>query len=312
MFDKYHELAPIVLFVYNRPFHTQQTLEALSLNELADQSHLYIYSDGPKANAKPEDVAKINEVRQVIRSKKWCKQVEIIESETNKGLAKSIVQGVTEVIQSHGKAIVLEDDLVTSTFFLRFMNDALTFYENDNRIFSIGGINYKFKFPKSYQYDIYLAPRTESCGWGTWKNRWEKAQWNNIDYAEFIKNDKEIERFNRGGSDMSYILQLKMEGKVDSWAIMWDYCLYKNNAYCLRPVKSFIKNIGFDGTGIHSNTNDGDLYSGNPYLKQNYDIKLIENIEIEEKIIQNFRKVFEPEKRILVKVMNKLKQILKS
>ena len=118
-------LAPIVLFVYNRPLFLRQTLEALSCNELADQSELFIYADGPKINADITQLERIREVRAILREKQWCKKVTIRESEKNKGLADSIVGGVTEVVNERGRVIVIEDDVVTSKYFLRFMNDSL-------------------------------------------------------------------------------------------------------------------------------------------------------------------------------------------
>jgi GT2 family glycosyltransferase len=118
------ELSPIILFVYNRPSHTEQTLKDLMQNELADQSVLYIYADGPKENATEEQIKKINEVRQLIRSKTWCKEAHIKEAEKNKGLADSIIDGGTEQVNKYGKVIVLEHDLITARGFLKYMNKA--------------------------------------------------------------------------------------------------------------------------------------------------------------------------------------------
>ena len=138
-------LAPIVLFVYNRPWHTEQTLNALMQNELADQSVLYIYADGPKENATEEQLKKIEEVRHVIRTKKWCKEVHIIESEKNKGLADSIINGVTEIVNKYGKVIVLEDDIVTSKGFLKYMNEALELYKEEDKVYHISGYMFPVK-----------------------------------------------------------------------------------------------------------------------------------------------------------------------
>lgn len=132
-------MAPVVLFVYNRPMHTEQTLEALHQNELADESILYIYADGPKGNLTKDAIEKIIRTRRVIRKKKWCKEVHIIESTHNKGLADSIISGVTDTVNRYGKAIVLEDDVVTSKGFLRYMNDALVMYEHDAGAMHISG-----------------------------------------------------------------------------------------------------------------------------------------------------------------------------
>ena len=168
-----HNLAPIVLFVYNRPWHTEQTLEALSANKEVQESILYIYADGPKENTTSEELEKIAQVRKVLRNKQWCKEVKIIESVNNKGLADSIIEGVTTVVNNHGKVIVLEDDIVVSTGFLKYMNDALNLYENEEKVMHISGYMFpvKERLPETFFY------KQASCwGWATWANRWEELK----------------------------------------------------------------------------------------------------------------------------------------
>lgn len=128
------ELAPVVLFVYNRPKHALQTLQALANNDLADESTLYIFADGPKENASKPELDKIKEVRIIIKSTQWCEHVTIVERDKNKGLDNSIVDGITEIISKHGNIIVLEDDIVTAPGFLRFMNDNLLIYESSEEV----------------------------------------------------------------------------------------------------------------------------------------------------------------------------------
>ena len=136
--------APIVLFVYNRPAFTRRTLEALAANHGAGESELFIFSDGPAAQATAAQLAAITAVRQVIREQQWCRKVHIMESDNNKGLANSVISGVTQVIQQYGKVIVVEDDVVTSPFFLTFMNEALEKYCGEERVLSIGSWNYYY------------------------------------------------------------------------------------------------------------------------------------------------------------------------
>ncbi len=166
------QIAPIVLFVYNRPDHTRRTLEALATNDLADQSTLYIYADGPKYGESPEKLAQIKAVRDVIHSRQWCKEVTIIESNHNKGLADSIVAGITEVVNLLGRVIVLEDDIVTRKGFLRYMNDALELYADDEIVMHISGMIYGT--PKSVNSDGTSFLRILSChGWATWQRAWD-------------------------------------------------------------------------------------------------------------------------------------------
>lgn len=149
-------LAPIVLFTYNRPHHTQKTLQALMQNELADKSVLYIYCDGAKEHATETDKTNITEVRKVVRSKQWCKEVHIIEAEKNKGLAKSIISAVTEIVGKYGKIIVLEDDIITSKGFLRYMNDALSIYQTQDKVMHVSAYMYphKERLPETFFFEV--------------------------------------------------------------------------------------------------------------------------------------------------------------
>ncbi|OON90176.1 MAG: sugar transferase [Candidatus Epulonipiscium fishelsonii] len=244
-------LAPVVLFVYNRPVHTKKTIKALVKNELADKSILYIFSDGPKDN--PDDIEKVALVRTFIDKlvlKNYFKEVHIIKAEKNNGLANSVINGVTTIINQYGKVIVLEDDLITSRDFLVFMNEALNYYKNKSRIWSVTGFN-RIPIPKKYKDDIFLSYRGSCWGWATWKNRWNKIDWNVSDYIYFRNNKKLRKSFDKGGKDLSPMLDLQMQGKIDSWAIRWSYSQYKLNKLQIQPVFSKVKNIGLDGSGTH-------------------------------------------------------------
>ena len=308
------EKAPIILFVYNRPWHTQQTVEALQKNDLALESDLYIFADGPKKDATEEQKEKIQQVRKYIHNISGFKSVTIFEKEKNCGLANSVIAGVTEVINKFGKVIVVEDDIVTSRYFLKFMNEALDFFENDERIFSVSGYTYPvatMKIPKSYQQNIYLSYRHGSWGWGTWKHRWESVDWEVADFDEFLNNQNLQKTFNRGGADMGGMLKDQMEGKIDSWAIRFDYSLFKNNSFCVRPVKSLVNNVGLDNSGTHTGKNEK--------LENELDnewFPKIEKIESDKTILKNFRKVFDlppkPPKYSLKRFIGKiLKKIFK-
>jgi len=151
------KLSPIVLFVYNRPEHTKKTIEALQKNELAKDSELFIYYDGPKN----EDIKeKVNEVREYIKGIQGFKKITIIERDKNFGLANNMIQGVSEIFNTFEKVIVLEDDLVTSKYFLKFMNSTLEFYNGIDKIFVVSGYSHNVKIPKKYFYDVYSSYRS--------------------------------------------------------------------------------------------------------------------------------------------------------
>lgn len=244
-------LAPIILFTYNRLNHTKKTIEALQRNELAKDSELYVFCDGPKDGATAEQRIKVHEVQEYVQTISGFKKVSIEVQKTNKGLANSVISGVTEIIGKYGKVIVVEDDIITHPFFLRYMNDCLDVYKERKDIFMIGGFNHNINFPWWYRKDIYLTYRSCSWGWATWKDRWIKADWEVSGYNDILCDEKQQKLFNRGGDDNFKMLKMQMEGKLDSWCIRWDYCMFNYNAFCILPRYSLVKNCGFDGTGVH-------------------------------------------------------------
>jgi hypothetical protein len=294
------KLAPIALFVYNRPVHTRKTIEFLLDNNLSSQSNLYIFSDAPK---REEDKSKVAAVRKYIHSIKGFNEIHINEREKNLGLAKSIVSGVTEVVDKYGSVIVLEDDLVTSPEFLTYMNCLLNKYEDEKDVFCVTGYNHSpslMQIPENYPYDVYFNPRPCSWGWGVWKDKWDKADWDVSDFNRFIK-DKDLQnKFNYSGEDKSEMLMKQMRGEIDSWAIRWDYTLFKNDAFCVYPVKSYIDNIGNDSTGVHCGKST--RFSQSDLNRLDYP-KLPPNIEINPEIMNNFRKVYS--KNIIQKLLGK-------
>ena len=119
-------LTPIALFTYNRPDHTQKTLDALSKNPEAIESVLYVFCDGPKENASRTEIENINKVYEIVKNELRFKKVIVTIQTKNQGLAKNIVSGVTEVVNKHNSVIVLEDDLILAKSFLTYMDSALT------------------------------------------------------------------------------------------------------------------------------------------------------------------------------------------
>jgi len=247
-------LAPIVLFCYNRPRHVEETLYALSKNIYADESYLFIFCDGPKANASPKQLQSVIDTRTIVRKEQWCKNVTIFESDDNKGLANSIISGVNEIIDKYGKAIILEDDLVTSRYFLKFMNEALDFYKSYPAVFSISGYNYskaKMQIPIDYHYDTYVSLRAMSWGWATWKEKWKLIDFSMSQFHEFYGNNRMTTAFNRCGDDVTEMLCKQWGKTIDSWAIRFGFSHFSNHAVAILPITSFVKNIGLDGSGTH-------------------------------------------------------------
>ncbi|MCS6820654.1 MAG: methyltransferase, TIGR04325 family [Microscillaceae bacterium] len=235
-------LAPIVLFIYNRADILDRTLNTLSRNVLAKESILYIYADGAKENATEKDREKIQQARAVAKSKQWCKEVHIIEREKNLGLSNSIIAGVTEVINKHGKVIVLEDDLELSPYFLKYMNDALNMYEKEPKVWSIGACNFFSTY--SHTPETFFIPIPDCWGWATWADRWQYFEPDSKKLLQQLKDRKLEEDFNLYGTyDFIGMLQAQAEGKISSWAIRWQAQAYLHNALTLYPKYSLTNHL---------------------------------------------------------------------
>lgn len=262
-------LAPVVLFVYKRYDHTEKVLKALNENLLARESELFIFCDGARAQ---KDVADVERTRDVVRSfekDNSFKKVEVRLAEKNSGLATSVINGVTEIINQYGSVIVLEDDLITSKDFLAYMNSALDFYKDNQKVWSISG--YSFFAPEGldYPHDVYMTYRGCSWGWATWKDRWELVDWAVSDYGRFRIDPLMRHRFTVSGNDMPGMLDCQMKGFISSWAIRWCYEQNKRKMYTVFPKYTKIQNIGTDGSGTHSGNN------------HSYDVTLVDNVPCE-------------------------------
>lgn len=279
------ELAPIIIFAYNRADHLKKTIDYLKANEGASDSICYIFSDGPKNKTAESNV---NEVREYIRSIQYSsfKKVICVESSNNKGLARSIIEGVSLVLSSHGKAIVVEDDVLTSKCFLKFMNKALDYYQNNNRVWSIGGYTVPLDLPNDYPYEVIATQRCSSYCWGTWQDRWEKIDWEITDYYQFRFNPVQRWKFNRFGNDRSLMLDDQKNGLVDSWAIRFDYNMWKNGALNILPAHSLSNNIGHDGSGTHSRVQDhNDIF----FVEEVFDqVPKLDNVSFSDSIISAY------------------------
>lgn len=252
------DYAPIVMFVYNRADHFTQTYEALAKCPEAKNSILYIFSDGAKNdNAKPQ-VEQVRQTAKVFAKRHNFLEMIISESVENQGLAKSVINGVTKVIDKHGSVIVVEDDCVPSPFFLSFMNRALQFYKDDSRVGSIAGYAPPIVFPETYQSDVFAAYRSCSWGWATWKEVWDQVDWNLTYMQDFYQNPEMIKKLNSFGNDRFMRLYRNAVSNANSWSVKFGAHHIKNNLLTIYPRYSYISNIGCDETGVHSKSADAE------------------------------------------------------
>lgn len=300
-------LAPIVLFVYNRPWHTRQTVEALLKNELASESELFIFSDGPKDEKSAKEV---NGVRRYIKTIDGFKKITVIEREKNCGLADNIIDGVTKIVNEYGKIIVLEDDLVTSPYFLKFMNAALELYKFDDRVISIHGYCYPIDgLPESF-----FLRGADCWGWGTWKRGWDLFEEDGQKLLDKLEEKKLMRLFDFNGAyRYTQMLRDQIAGKNDSWAVRWYASAFLQERLTLYPGTSLIRNIGLEGSGTHcgaSNAFDVKL-AQNPISVKRIDI--IEKLEVRRAIENYFRSLkSSPEKKILSFIKNYFNNVIKN
>jgi hypothetical protein len=306
MKNRNNNLSPIIIFTYNRLDTLKIVIKNLQSNFFAKESDLFIFSDFAK---KDKDIESVNKVRCFLHTIDGFKSISIIERKENHGLAKNIIEGVTDIINKYEKVIVLEDDLITSKNFISYMNQALDFYKDDKRIFAISGYTGDLPSLKNLDEEGYLSYRPSSWGWATWKEEWDKNDWEVKDFEDFIKDKNAVKKFNRGGIDMTRMLKHCMEGKNHSWAIRWSYTMYKLDKYCFYPKKSKVQNIGFGENA--TNCTGVDIYQTDLDNSENCNFVFNKNIEIDNQITKEFAYIFSYTNKAIKRIKNYISRFKK-
>lgn len=244
--------SPVAFFSYNRPDHTRRALEALARCRRLRDCDFYFFSDGPRTEpVRP----KVEATRQVLREFAPIFNARLLEQPENLGLATSIVTGVTQLCAQYGRVIVIEDDLVVSDDFLDYMIQSLGRYENEPRVKQVGGLT--LSPPKNMSADAFLLPVTTTWGWATWQRAWEAFSWHPIDLERARQDPSWRELFDLGGSYSYFsMLEDRLAGRNDSWGILWWYAVSRQNGLVVYPTHSLVRNVGFDGSGIHCGNHD--------------------------------------------------------
>jgi hypothetical protein len=243
--------APIALFAYNRPEHFRRTIEHLANNHRASESDLFIFSDNPRTRA---DVSKVKSVRLFARSVSGFRRITVIARERNFGLAKSIITGVTEIVNTYGRIIVLEDDMVTSPFFLQYMNEALEVYKDEDRVISIHGYLYPLRASLP---ETFFLRGADCWGWATWKRGWYLFEPDGKKLLRELRSRRLENEFDlHGAYSYTKMLERQAKGKVDSWAVRWHASAFLHDKLTLYPGTSLVSNIGLDASGTHCTPTD--------------------------------------------------------
>ena len=276
------KLAPIALFVYNRPVELRKVLSSLKKNKDIKKTEIYIFSDGPKKNKL--DIQKVNNVRKILNKVKDLKIKKKFFYKKNRGLKKNIINGVNYVFKIHSKIIVLEDDLLTSPSFIRYMNQSLNYIKDKKNVWHVSAWNYPIKIKKVDSTDTFLWSHMNCWGWGTHKKYWKKLI---LDPNFFIKklSKEQIFQFDLEGklNNWSQLVR-NYEKKLNTWAIFWGATIFWNKALCINPIRSYVKNIGINTNSTHTLNFIAQTDKLNEKIKINFPKRLKNNISIMNKI----------------------------
>lgn len=277
-------MSPICLFVYKRFETTKLMLEALlACPECAD-SDLYVFMDEARNDSEAKSVEK---VRELFDDLKGFKAIHPFPARMNKGMANSVIDGVTKVLSENESVIVIEDDIVVSPDFLTFMNAALDAYRDREDIWSISGYTPQLnELKRCNPQGVFLVPRAQCWGWATWADRWETVDWEVADFKRLARKKKLQQQFNRGGNDLFRTLEMERRERIESWAVRWAYAASKQKKWTVNPVQSKTQNIGLKSSTSHVGWHDE---RHNVELQGNATI-IDTNVQPDEKLMRAFKK----------------------
>jgi hypothetical protein len=239
--------APIALFIYNRPEHTRRMISSLQACDGFADSPIYVFADGPRQD---QDIPAIRETRAEAR-RLLGDGAFFLEQDANRGVERSIVAGVTQLCDQHGVAVVIEDDLIFSPYFLTFLNTGLRLYQDQPRVMQVCG--YMYDVPEFRQRaEAMFLPMTNSLGWATWKRAWDQFDPDATGWRERLRDDRDRRRFDLDGHfKYAQMLSHHMGGRAPAWDIRWYYSVFRNDGLVLYPPRTLVLHTGFDGTGTH-------------------------------------------------------------
>lgn len=235
-------LAPIALFCFKRLDTLQRCVESLKDCPESYATELIIFSDGPRSE---EEKDKVNKIRAFCKKIKGFKSIRINHRKENLGVDYNIILGIQEMSQEFENFIVVEDDLVVSNQFLRFMNAGLCHFSQFDKILTISAFNY-VQIPNNYIWDCYFTQRANPWGWATWSNKIKEVDWDLSASENFLTNSKENKAFNAWGSDRSRMLKRTLKGEIRAWDIRLEYYQFKIDLFTCYSTKNLVLNNGFN------------------------------------------------------------------
>ncbi len=252
------QYAPVAMFVYNRADNTQRTLEALVKNTLAASTDVYVFSDGGRDARSWAQVAQVRQtvktMARQIREQGLLRSITLVERPENYYLERNITEGIAQVLAQHDSIIVLEDDIVTSPYFLQYMNDGLTLYRNSSRMMHVSGFTHLCLQQGVEGNDFYFTPHMAGWGWGTWRDRWQQH------FRHYASREEALQ-----GMTEKQIREMEYDGRFPClhsldrspipWDICWEIAIKRADGLCLTPARTMVRNIGlYSGTHFRSST----------------------------------------------------------
>lgn len=296
----------IAIFAFSRPDLLQRTLAALVANDLANKVSATFFCDGPRHE---KDEPGTRAVRELAKKAHGFASVEVVERPKNMGCAASVIDGLTEMFRLHERLIVIEDDIVTSPYTLRFLAEGLARYADNEKVFNISAWtppHIARKISASYPCDVYAIPRFNCWGWASWRDRFQDIDWDVKDYQTFKNSPQLRKAFNIGGDDLSPMLDRQMEGKINSWAIRADYTRFKKDMVGINPVHSYVFNIGI-GSGTH--TTRATTYWDSDLAKAAKHPRFLDDVWVDPRIHEIYRSCFNsPRLSFSERLKNKIKK----
>lgn len=285
-------MSPVVVFAYNRVDKLRNCLDHLETCPETIETDLFIFCDGPKSDKDSEAVAQVQKYAQSYIEHAPFKNVVVQTQEINRGLAASVIDGVTAVVNKYGKVIVVEDDLVVLPSFLRFLNDGLIHYCNDEKCGTISAFTYSMKCLNDYDKDVFVTYKADCWGWATWADRWDSASWADTDFESYLHDRRLRRRFEGLEAGLDRLMYLQYKKKIDSWAIRWVYHMFCMGMLTVYPAKSRVINDGFDGSGTHCDNDRGFKNRNQNLLNVQEDLLLTkwEKCEVNSDIAKSYAK----------------------
>ena len=253
--------APIALFVFDRPLKTKRVLESLARNQEFSSSPLFVFCDGPTKTSDQEQKLRIEQVRAIAQALSDSPQLTLQRRDANLGLAASIRQGVSQILESHDRVIVVEDDLEVSSHFLAHHNYYLDHYPPTSNVAAISSYLPERSLRRLLP-GAFLARHFNCWGWSCWKSTWEQVNWDAESLYAELTSDPDVQKaFDLGGyADFSSHLEANLNGTKETWAVFMAASIFLSGRLCLFPNRSLVRNLGFDDSGENCTSSANQLY----------------------------------------------------